>query len=336
MCEVIHVGDLERASDLLKDGQVVAFPTETVYGLGANATSPDAVAKIFEAKNRPQDNPLIVHVSGIKMLEALLEPDQVPSVYLPIIEKYWPGPLTILVKRPRCIPEVVSAGQETIGIRMPSHPVALKLIELCGFPLAAPSANLSGRPSPTTSMHVFDDLKFKIPMIVEGGSCESGVESTVLDCLRPQPAILRPGGVTAEELKFFLPDLVVYRKDFTDKNLEDNPTTPGMKYRHYTPNAKVVLVEFRGNINDQLLLIKSQFNLLAPRGKVGVLSVVQQDFPLEINMGNTSLEIAKNIFSSLRKMEEFKVDYIIVQGILDANQGLAVMNRLRKAASIIL
>lgn len=321
---------------VLSRNDLVAFPTETVYGLGANALSNEAILKIYEAKSRPPDNPLIVHVSGVEMLKELLYPDPIPAIYDEAIAKYWPGPLTILVKKPACIPSIVTAGQDTVGIRMPMHPVALELIKMCGFPLAAPSANVSGRPSPTRASHVYHDLNTKIPLIIDGGNCESGVESTVLDCLRPIPAILRPGGVTAEQLREIYPNLVVYRKDFVDSNLENAPTTPGMKYQHYTPNAKVVLVEYRGDLQQQSIIMKREYEKLVKDGiKVGVLSVTSGDYPIEIHIGNTDAEIARNIFAGLRQMEEFEVGAIIVQGIDDCHQGMAVMNRLRKAASTI-
>jgi L-threonylcarbamoyladenylate synthase len=325
---------LEKAVALLQENEVVAFPTETVYGLGANALSTIAIEKIFKAKGRPSDNPLIVHVSSRDMLDKLLAPEKVPLQYEELLNHYWPGPLTILVPKPKCIPESVTAGQPTLAVRMPAHPIAKRLIELCGFPLAAPSANTSGRPSPTSASHVLDDLGDRISMIIDGGSCDSGVESTVLDGLRPVPAILRPGGVTYEMIQKYLPHVQVYRKDFVDKALEDAPTTPGMKYRHYTPNADVILIEPR-DIATQRRILDECYHEHSNRGlKVGVLShSLSKEYPIEIKLGSTAAEVAKELFASLREMESLKVQTIIVQGISEDDEGMAVMNRIRKAAS---
>jgi len=236
---------LEKAAKLLKNGEVVAIPTETVYGLAGNALDKNVVPKIFKAKNRPSDNPLIVHISSLKMLKQLLPDGRIPEKYIPVIHKYWPGPLTIILPKSSKVPDVVTAGQGTMAVRFPNHPIARALISLCGFPLAAPSANSSGKPSPTLASHVYNDLSGKIPLIIDGGSCNLGVESTVLDGLRTPPAILRPGSVTYEKLKKVkgMETVQVYRRDFVDKKLEQVPTTPGMKYRHYSPDAAVVLIE---------------------------------------------------------------------------------------------
>ena len=333
--KIITGKDLEQAAKLLREDQVVAFPTETVYGLGANALSERAIKKIFEAKSRPGDNPLIVHVSSIPMLKRLLAPDGIPEIYLTAIHKYWPGPLTILVKKPECIPNIVTAGQSTVGIRIPSHPVARELIDACGFPLAAPSANISGRPSPTLAAHVYNDLKGIIPMILDGGPCQSGIESTVLDALRPVPSILRPGGITAENLKEIYCNLIIYRKDFSDATLEIAPTTPGMKYRHYTPNVPVLLVELKNGVDSQRLKIKQEYEKRIKTSKVGVLTVTEESFAIQFYLGSNKAEIARNVFSALREMEDLGVDVIIVQGVEDSGEGLAIMNRIRKAASEI-
>ncbi|KAJ3326200.1 hypothetical protein HDV06_000076 [Boothiomyces sp. JEL0866] len=323
--------NIEKAAQLLAQGNVVAFPTETVYGLGANALDKQAVEKIYQAKGRPSDNPLIVHVSSISMLKKLLHPNTIPAIYEKITAKYWPGPLTILVPKPSNIPDIVTAGQKTLAVRIPAHDIARNLIEKCGFPLAAPSANTSGRPSPTLAIHVYEELNGRIPMILDGGSCDSGLESTVLDGLRETPSILRPGGVTFESLLEDIPNLLVYRKDFVDKNLEDAPSTPGMKYRHYTPNGTVIVVENTGS-NGQLSAIKDIF-LKYPNDKIGVLKTgLKEKFNLEIDLGDTAELVARNLFGGLRDMEKLGATVIIVQGISEDNEGLAVMNRLRKAA----
>jgi L-threonylcarbamoyladenylate synthase len=325
---------LKKAAALLKEDNIVAFPTETVYGLGANALSSTAIEKIFQAKGRPADNPLIVHVSSREMLENLLAPTPIPSQYDELLKHYWPGPLTILVPKPNCIPESVTAGQPTVAVRMPAHPIARKLIEICGFPLAAPSANTSGRPSPTSASHVYHDLGDRVPLIIDGGSCDSGVESTVLDGLRSVPAILRPGGVTYEMIRKYLPNVQVYRKHFVDKELEDTPTTPGMKYRHYTPNADVIMIEPRDITTQRQILDECYRDCVAKGLKVGVLSSnLSKEYPIEIHLGRTGAEVAKRLFASLREMESRNVDTILVQGIMEEDEGMAVMNRVRKAAS---
>ncbi|KAG2423700.1 hypothetical protein HXX76_015090 [Chlamydomonas incerta] len=238
---------IARAAAMLAAGDVVAIPTETVYGLAANALSAEAVGRVYAAKKRPADNPLIIHVSSLAMLAALYPPGwTLPPIYQPLLRDLWPGPLTVLLPRSPLVPDAVTCGLPTMAVRMPAHPVALALIAACGFPLAAPSANSSGRPSPTLARHVAADLGGGvIPLILDGGACSCGVESTVLDALRSPPAILRPGGVTREDLMGYpgLEALQVYRKDFTDAALEAAPTTPGMKYRHYSPTAPVILLD---------------------------------------------------------------------------------------------
>uniref|UniRef100_A0A383VDS0 Threonylcarbamoyl-AMP synthase n=1 Tax=Tetradesmus obliquus TaxID=3088 RepID=A0A383VDS0_TETOB len=269
---------LQQAAALLRAGLPVAMPTETVYGLAGNALSGAAVASIFAAKGRPADNPLIVHVSDLDMLAALypapqgvhLDPsscssssssssgsssgggarsqsiaDIIPQQYHRLIAAFWPGPLTILLPASPLLPAAITAGQPTVAVRMPAHPVARALIAAAGVPLAAPSANTSGRPSPTSAQHVLDDLAGRVPAVVDGGGCGFGVESTVLDGLRVPPVVLRPGGVTAEQLAAApeVAGLQVYARDFRDSALEAAPTTPGMKYRHYSPSAPVLLLD---------------------------------------------------------------------------------------------
>ncbi|GLC38584.1 hypothetical protein PLESTB_001742000 [Pleodorina starrii] len=243
--KAFHPG-IAKAAAALAAGEVVAIPTETVYGLAANALSASAVGKVYAAKNRPADNPLILHVSSLEMLASLYPPGwSLPPLYQALVRDLWPGPLTLLLPRSTLVPDTVTCGQPTMAVRMPAHPVALALIAACGFPLAAPSANSSGRPSPTLARHVLTDLGGRVPLILDGGACTCGVESTVLDGLRDPPAILRPGGVTREQLAAYpgLERLLVYRRDFVDPQLEAAPSTPGMKYRHYSPNARVLLLD---------------------------------------------------------------------------------------------
>lgn len=334
---------IDQAVEWLKQGEAVGIPTETVYGLAANALSSDAVSKIFAAKNRPQDNPLIVHVSSLSMLESMLPDRKIPPVYLPIVERHWPGPLTIIVPaHPDIVPASVTCGQPTVAVRFPAHPVARALIDACGFPLAAPSANASGKPSTTTAQHVYDDLQGRIPAILDGGPCRVGVESTVLDGLRSPAAILRPGGVTYEALADMLPGLQVYRKDFVDKALEEAPTTPGMKYRHYSPDAPVVLIDATVDDFEQRWKEECSINfkdatkvgLLTSRNNQNDNNTSSSSVTVErISMGTSAEQVARGLFGGLRDLDTRNVDVIFVQGVTETQEGMAVMNRLRKAAS---
>ena len=256
------VTDTAPAVDLLKSNKVVAIPTETVYGLAANALSAEACQRIFEAKRRPSDNPLIVHISSLGMLHRVIEPTLFTDCFIkgirdePLVdrlravtERFWPGPLTLILPKHPDIPSIVcGAGQlDTVAVRFPSHPVAQRIITECDFPLAAPSANLSGRPSPTTALHVFEDLHDRIELIVDAGACSLGVESTVLDITQPRPTILRPGSITLKQLGTILPDCQMYRTGMDDA-LEERPPTPGLKYRHYSPNTPVILCPTRDEL----------------------------------------------------------------------------------------
>ncbi|KAF9134473.1 hypothetical protein BGW39_006933 [Mortierella sp. 14UC] len=365
---------LDQAAQILRNGQVVGIPTETVYGLASNALDSVAAQRIFAAKNRPQDNPLIVHVSSLKMLRSMLKDNTIPPVYTDLIRTYWPGPLTLLFPRSSLIPDEITCGQATVAVRFPSHPIARALISACDRPLAAPSANSSGKPSPTLASHVMDDLAGKIPMVIDGGQCSFGIESTVVDGLRVPPAILRPGGVTFEQIRQIrgMEKVQVYKKHFTDAAMEQAPTTPGMKYRHYSPEAEVVLVEYIKQQEEtsngsgptsattttrQYGLILREIEKLKQEGKkrFGILrtsfttqlngsTTLQQqqqqqdgredgviEFPL--GQGSKPEDVARELFRGLRYLDDQKVDCIFVEGISEEDEGLAVMNRLRKAAS---
>ncbi|KAG2211855.1 hypothetical protein INT47_004542 [Mucor saturninus] len=355
---------IDTAVKWLQQGEAVGIPTETVYGLAANALDASAVSKIFGAKNRPQDNPLIVHVSSIDMLKSILPDNVVPDVYLPVIEQHWPGPLTLILPTSSLIPTSVTCGHPTVAVRFPSHPVARSLIEACGFPLAAPSANSSGKPSPTLASHVYHDLQGRIPMILDGGACNVGVESTVLDGLRNPPAILRPGGLTYESLQHVrgMEKLQVYKKHFVDTELEAAPTTPGMKYRHYSPEAKVILIDRLNNQDDNYDAkfnrvlreqVESVQNTGAVVSKIGILRTTQKGeeavwetqsrlsnniecVSLQMGRSGHPEEVARGMFRGLRDLDERNVDLIFVEGISEEREGMAVMNRLRKAASVTL
>lgn len=345
--DLLHIDPqiIVKAVKLILADKVVAFPTETVYGLGANVFSENAVKKIFEAKNRPADNPLIVHIASREMLTDLV--NTIPQNVYALIDKFWPGPLTILFEKSSKVPSIVTAGLSTIAIRYPSHPVAQALIETAKVPIAAPSANASGRPSPTTAEHVYMDLKGRIPLIIDAGPTQVGVESTVIDVNRDPPLILRPGGVTLEQLRVFLPTIQVYEKERNGVDLEQHPPTPGLKYRHYAPKAQVILFEgisekMGSSIksflekelanNVRLGLIHTQPKIIYPAHIHGNRNLIY--YPLG-NVDHPEI-IAKGIFKALRDLDSQLVEMILVEGISEAAEGLAIMNRLRKAASKII
>ncbi|UXH43111.1 L-threonylcarbamoyladenylate synthase [Rossellomorea vietnamensis] len=317
------------AAKILQQDEVVAFPTETVYGLGANATSDTAVEKIFKAKGRPSDNPLIVHISNKEQLEGLVE--EIPSDASTLIDAYWPGPLTIIFKnKENVFSERVTAGLDTVGIRMPDHPVALSIIEAAGLPIAAPSANRSGKPSPTTAQHVIDDLDGRIAGVVDGGETGVGVESTVVDCTGEIPVILRPGGITKEQLE------EVVGKVEVDPSLKEGkgaPKSPGMKYTHYAPDAPVYLVD--GTKEDVQRLVDEK---KAEGLKVGVLTTeermdwYQADLILSAGRRDDLRTVAQHLYDTLRAFNRSNVDIIFAEMFPEEGVGLAIMNRLQKAA----
>ncbi|MEN1967664.1 L-threonylcarbamoyladenylate synthase [Lentibacillus sp. N15] len=320
---------INEAARLLRRGETVAFPTETVYGLGADATSEEAVAKIFQAKGRPADNPLIAHVATKEQLEKLVS--IVPPFVDKLIDAFSPGPLTYILPSNGTCATNVTAGQSTIGVRMPSHPLAQRLLQACDIPIAAPSANLSGKPSPTTADHVWQDLNGKIAGILDGGATGVGLESTVLDCTSDIPIILRPGGVTREQLQQVIGDVMV---DPALANANDRPKAPGMKYRHYAPEVPMWLVEGPAEKLAEVL-IREQKNF--PR--IGVIASKETAASLTadqiISLGSkvSLTEIAANIYDALRTFKDGDVDLIICETFPEKEIGQAIMNRLKKAAS---
>lgn len=330
--EKINSKILQQAAKIIKNDGLVAFPTETVYGLGANGLSENAVEKIYLAKGRPSDNPLILHIDDVSWLDVLAR--QVPLSARKLIERFWPGPLTVVLKKGGNIPELVTAGLDTIAIRMPNHPIALKLIEFAGVPVAAPSANLSGRPSPTTSQAVQEDLDGRIDAVISAGSANIGLESTVVDCTGEIPEILRPGSITKEQLELVVGNVA----KCYDLNVKV-PRSPGMKYRHYAPIAPLYIINFE--VTDDALL-KFFNQLLQEKRQVGVLansrllSVLPDDI---VGLGGWHLEddldyIASNLYGWLRMFDEAKVDVVIAQGVKKEGLGQAIMNRMEKAAGL--
>ncbi|HWO94843.1 MAG TPA: L-threonylcarbamoyladenylate synthase [Bacillus sp. (in: firmicutes)] len=319
---------LEEAAKLLKRGETVAFPTETVYGLGADATSDQAVDKIFLAKGRPSDNPLIIHIGSKQAVEEIAM--EIPSSAQALIERFWPGPLTLVLKKKPGISEKVTAGLETVAVRMPSHPVALDLLKKVNLPIAAPSANLSGKPSPTLAKHVLADLEGRISGIVDGGPTGVGVESTVLDCTEDIPLILRPGGVTKEQIE------EVVGKVHVDKVLltsEQAPRSPGMKYTHYAPNAPLYIVQ-----GSREFLQKKADEWREEGKRVGVLTTTENEAFYNANVTlvcgsrDDLSTVAAHLYEVLRSFNEYDVDIILSESFPEEGVGQAVMNRLMKAA----
>lgn len=329
----IDLSIIKEAAKIINAGGTVVFPTETVYGIGADALNEEAVDKIFKAKGRPQDNPLIVHIADINKLDELV--DNIPVKAKKLCEKFWPGPVTILFNKKIIIPDKITAGLKTVAIRMPQNKIALSLIKESGKPIAAPSANLSGKPSTTKASHVIDDLMGKVDMIIDGGNSDIGVESTVIDVMSAPPMILRPGGLTEERiLEVF--ESVTYDPALKSMNNKIVPKCPGQKYRHYSPNADLEI--FRGELNDIVKNIKSKCDYYISKGKkVGILGTDQTKHLYQkgiiINAGDRTnlMTISSNIFSALRKFDQMGVDIILVEEVKEHGVGKAIMNRLNKA-----
>lgn len=327
---------LAEAARVIREGGLVAFPTETVYGLGANALDPQAVRKIFAAKGRPGDNPLIVHIAREEELDRLVI--RVPARARPLVAKFWPGPLTLILPKQGHIPAETTAGLPTVAVRMPAHPVALALIDMAGVPIAAPSANLSGRPSPTTAQHVLADLAGRVDLIIDAGRTAVGLESTVVDVTVEPPVLLRPGGITREELEEYLPDLRVDSGVGGFPPKEDfRPRSPGMKYTHYAPEAQVVVVE--GSVLAVQEKIRALTRSYREQGlRVGILATRETaaaygDGEVLIVGGREEpASVAANLFACFRRFDALGVDIILAEGFEAVGLGLAIMNRLRKAA----
>ena len=324
------------ASRLLKSGSLVAFPTETVYGLGANGLNEKAVRSIFEAKGRPADNPLILHIYDPGQLTDLCI---VPETARPLMEAFWPGPLTILFEKKETVPSAVTAGLPTVAVRMPSHPVAFRMLETCGLPVAAPSANSSGKPSPTTAAHVLEDMNGRIPLIIDGGMCEVGLESTVLDLCHGQPTILRPGGITKEMLGQVLNcDVAVAGSVLRPLRKDETALSPGMRYRHYAPKASVTLVD--GPEEKVVPLLRKLCREELEKGNRSCVlcftehvALLQDCFPHDIGSSRSPGDIAHLLFDTLRRLDEEGMEVVFSEVIAPEGIGLAVMNRLGRAAS---
>jgi L-threonylcarbamoyladenylate synthase len=317
------------AAHFLQENEVVALPTETVYGLGGNAESDVAVEKIFAAKGRPSDNPLIIHIADKMQLTAFVA--EIPKKAEILMERFWPGPLTIIFKKKDgVLSDKATAGLETVAVRMPDHPVALALLRKSQLPIAAPSANSSGKPSPTNAQHVLDDLNGKIAGVLDGGSTGVGVESTVVDCTEEIPVILRPGGVTKEQLEGVVGEVHLDRALIDEAS---KPKAPGMKYQHYAPNAPLYLVNGGKSFLQNLIEEKKKDGL-----RVGVLATEEsvEDYHADVTIAcgkRDELEsVATALYETLRSFNQEKVDIIFSEMFPNTGVGHAIMNRLQKAA----
>lgn len=333
--ENIDYNIIKKAAHIINEGGVVVFPTETVYGIGADALNDEAVDKIFKAKGRPQDNPLIVHIADFDELYNLAA--AVPDNARKLAEKYWPGPLTMILYKKDILSDKITAGLETAAIRFPVNKIALALIKESRKPIAAPSANTSGKPSPTEAAHVVEDLMGKVDMIIDGGSTDIGLESTVVDMTSEIPMILRPGGVTREDVISVLGsceyDPAIIKSD--DKTV---PKSPGQKYRHYSPKAKVIL--YKGPIEKIAERINEDYKKFLSEGyKVGIMSTVQTEkkygdkFTIVCGDRTKPLTISSNLFKDLRDFDHLGADIILAEAVDEKGLGRAIMNRLGKASS---
>ena len=332
--ERLSINEIEKAGELIRNGELVAFPTETVYGLGADALNKEAVRSIYVAKGRPSDNPMIVHISDPFRLPELIRDgkDGIGQDALALIEAFWPGPLTLIFLKSAAVPDVTTGGLDTVAIRMPSNGIAQSLIDAAGCPIAAPSANLSGKPSPTTAEDVLEDMDGRIAAVLMGEQSIVGIESTVVDLTGDVPTVLRPGRITAEELSEALGKEVRYDSSLYAKPTEiadpeggvadtvAAPKSPGMKYRHYSPNAKVRLIEG----SDEEFMARA-VSLGAEARKAGQKVAI-------LNYGDNPNKAANRLFADLRELDRQNYDQIFIRSLEEVGYGFSVMNRMLKSA----
>lgn len=323
--EIVQLdGNLEKIQKAFKTSPI-PFPTETVYGLGASVWDEDMIKRVFKIKNRPTDNPLIIHVSSLEMVTQCIE-GPIPEIYTEVIDLYWPGPLTLLFKKNKRIPEIVSAGGEYVAIRMPAHKDAIRLIEYLNYPIVGPSANKSTRPSPTSAQHVLDDLGGEVPLIIDGGVCEEGVESTVINALHNPPLLLRPGVISYEQIKEIVPEIEL----LSNTTKEEGKASPGTRYKHYSPTAPVTMIQ--GSKTD----ILRKINCI--KGKsVGLLATEEYTKGLDkdiliYSLGADTKTSAKRLFDGLRYLDRHVSEIYTIE-IESTFEGRAVMDRLNRATS---
>lgn len=338
--KILHISsaddqdNLIEAAEVLKAGGLVAFPTETVYGIGANALDVEVARKIYEAKGRPSDNPLIVHLCNVEQVAQYVK--EIPEVAYPLMEAFWPGPLTMIFRKSDRIPDEITGGLPTVALRIPSHEIAFRLIELSGLPIAAPSANISGKPSPTIASHVIEDLNGRVDVIVDGGDVEIGLESTVLDLTGDVPMVLRPGGITQAMIEEVIGG-ITHDRNMLSVSADEVPRSPGMKYRHYAPKGKLTV--YNGDSQSVIEAINEAVRCCAEEGlKVGVIATDEDidayvcENVVTIGSEHRPAQIAANLFKVLRMMDDLGVERIYTKAFHEKEIGVATMNRLLKAA----
>lgn len=328
MKDKININEIEKASNLIKEGKLVLFPTETVYGIGADGLNEQAVKNIFIAKGRAQDNPLILHVSSFEMIKRIAK--NINKVEKNLIFKFFPGPLTIILERTKIVPDVVTGGLNTVGVRMPSNIIAKTLIEKANTPIAAPSANISGKPSGTNIKDIFDELNNKVDCIIDGGNTDIGLESTVVRVIDNKVKILRPGKITKEQLEKQGFNVEIDNNVFNKIKENDIVLSPGMKYKHYAPNKKCLLIYSDDNKKfiEKVHELEKESNIL-----VVCKNNNTKYFENTIAMGNTLEEISHNIFTILRQVDKTNASLVVIEGVNKEGLGLAIMNRLIRACS---
>jgi len=319
---------LNEAAKFIKDGQLVLFPTETVYGIGADGFNSEAVKKIFIAKGRKLDNPLILHISNIEMVDIIAK--DIKEIERKIIDIFFPGPLTIILNKREIVPYIVTGGLDTVGIRMPSNKLAHDLIELASVPIAAPSANISGKPSGTNINDIFNELNDKVSCIVDGGQTDIGIESTVIRVIKNKVHILRPGKITKEDFENFGFEVVIDKHVLSNITNSDKVLSPGMKYKHYAPLKDCLLI-----YSDDNQKFISKVKELEKEKNILVLckNLNEKEFKNSLPMGETLEDISKNIFALLRKVDKYDVELVVIEGVSNKGLGLAIMNRLIRACS---
>ena len=335
-CLLATPESIAEAGRMIQAGELVAFPTETVYGLGADGMNPEAVSKIFAAKGRPADNPLILHIARPSQVEGIAA--SVPAFAQKAMDTFWPGPLTVVLPATAAVPKEVTAGLSTVAVRLPAHPVAQALLEAAGCPVAAPSANRSGRPSPTRAEDVLLDLSGQIPLVLDGGSCGVGVESTVLDCTGAIPCVLRPGGVTKEMLEGVLGSVEVDPSALRELSPLDEARSPGMRHRHYAPKASMTVFLGPNHAVTRAIARRAVQIMQEEAGRPVILATTENlpaygGLPTVLwGSHKKTDELAQRLYVALRQMDAMGATHILAEGIGTEGMGLAVMNRLLRAA----
>ena len=321
---------IKEPAQAIKQGNLVLFPTETVYGIGANALDEKAVKKIYEAKGRASDNPLIAHISNLEMLKKLVT--EIGEREKKLIEKFWPGPLTIIFNKSNIVPNIITAGLETVAIRMPSNEIAKRLIEYSGVPIAAPSANISGKPSGTIVEDILEELDGKVEYIIDGGMVDIGLESTVIRVIDGKVHILRPGKITKEDIESLGIEVEIEKQILGKYEEGEKVLSPGIKYKHYAPNTKCILVY--SNNNEKMV---EKINEVSNEKNAVILcrtsNLEKYNAVNKLAMGNTLEEICNNIFTLLRKVDKYNAEIVLIEGVQKDGLGLAIMNRLLRACA---